>query len=143
MKRPVVWLGMLLIALTAAGGFKAKTVRPKKPEKFQVRVVSSGITFAADLLLDGKDQAEFFFKGLSPSNVIAVRRAIFNGWNAEVVMPLDGIQLVGRMARKSFLWSLRSWRMHGLGHRPSSTKGFELRVLKGKGISEPVILRFP
>jgi hypothetical protein len=95
MKRLIPWLGMLLIALNAAGGFKAKTVRPKKPERFQARAVSSGITFAADLLLDGKDQREFFFKELSSANVIAVRLAIFNGSNSEIVMPLDDIQLVG------------------------------------------------
>jgi hypothetical protein len=252
MKRPLAWLGMFLVALNAAGGFKAKTVRPKKPEKFQVRAVSSGITFAADLLLDGKDQKEFFFKELSPSNVFAVRLAIFNASNGEVVMPLDDIQLIdpdgkeiipveseivaqavlqgfpvssameqppvlvsstnrGRVSRtdqsnpghdprldptnpnydptdprntgysrsrpdvqvilnptggkygaissqlveKDFIDKAYSadpippslmrdrFIYYGLGHRPSGTKGFELRLLKGKGISEPVILRFP
>jgi len=250
MKRPMAWLGMLMIALSAAGGFKAKTVRPKKPEKFQVRVVSSGVTFAADLLLDGKDQSEFFFKELSPSNVIAVRLAIFNGSNGEVVMPLDDIQLVdpegkevipvepeivahavlqgfpvssaaeqppvrvstsgrvsrtdqsdpgydprldptnpnydptdprntgysrsrpdvlvilnptggrygeisGQLIERDFIDKAYSadpipssltrdkFIYYGLEHRPSGTKGFELRLLKGKGISEPVILKFP
>jgi len=243
---------MLLIALTAAGGFRAKTVKPKKPEKFQARAVSSGITFAADLLLDGKRQSEFFFKELSPSNVVAVRLAIFNGSNGEVVMALDDIQLVdpegkeiipvepeavahavlqgfpvssaaeqppvrvssttrgrvsrtdqsdpgydprldptnpnydptdprntgygrsrpdiqvilnptggkygeisGQLIEKDFIDKAYSadpippslmrdkFIYYGLGHRPSGTKGFELRLLKGKGISAPVILKFP
>jgi hypothetical protein len=252
MKRVVVWLGMFLIALNAAAGFKAKTVRPKKPEKFQARAISSGITFAADLLLNGKDQMEFFFKELNASNVIAVRLAIFNGSNNEVVIALDDIQLIGpdgkeimpvepgvvahavlqglpvgsateqapvqvtstrrvrysrtdpsdpgydprldptnpnydptdprntgygrphpdvqvilnptggqysaisgqlierdfidkaysadpipaSMARDKFIY-------YGLENRSSNTKGFELRLLKGKGISEPVMLKFP
>jgi hypothetical protein len=251
-KRLIAWLGMLLIALSAAGGFKAKTVKPKKPEKFQARAVSSGVTFAADLLLDGKDQAEFFFRELSASNVIAVRLAIFNGSNSEIVMPLDDIQLVGpdgkeiipvepevvahsvlqgfpvssateqapvqvssatrarasrtdpsspgydprldpttpnydptdprntgysrsrpdvqvilnpaggkygavsnQLIEKDFIDKAYSadpipptimrdkFIYYGLEHRASGTKGFELRLLKGKGISEPVILRFP
>jgi hypothetical protein len=252
MKRLIAWLGMLLIALSAAGGFKAKTVRPKKPEKFQARAVSSGITFAADLLLDGRNQAEFFFKELSPSNVIAVRLAIFNGSNGEIVMPLDDIQLIdpdgkeivpvepeivahavlqgfpvsstteqppvqvtstaggrvsrtnpsnpdydprldptnpgydptdprntgygrsrpdvmvimnptggkygeisGRLIEKDFMDKAYSadpippslmrdrFIYYGFKNRPAGTKGFELRLMKGKGISEPVILKFP
>ncbi len=95
MKRLIAWLAMFLIAVNAAGGFKAKTVRPKKAEKFQVHAVSSGITFAADLLLNGKDQTDFFFKELNPYNLIALRLAVFNGSGNEIIIPLDCIQLVG------------------------------------------------
>jgi hypothetical protein len=247
MRKPIAWLGMLLMALYAAAGFKAKTVRPKKPEKYQVRAVISGITFAADLLLDGRDQTEFFVKELTPSNVIALRLTILNDSSGEIVISPDDIQLTdpngkeivpvdpetvaqavlqglpvssdvdrapvqvsqrrsrtdksdpgydprldptdasydptdprntgygrrrdvqivvnptdgkygaisSQLIARDFIDKAYStdpipptimrdrFIYYELGNRPSVTKGFELRIMRGKGISEPVILRFP
>jgi len=93
MKRTALQLLMLCIAICAFAGFKPKNVRPKKPEQYQVRATVAAVTYAADLLLEGKDQKDYFYKELTPSNVIAVRLAIFNNSKDEVVLP-DGIQLL-------------------------------------------------
>jgi hypothetical protein len=96
MRRTAVWflLGVLGTAAIAAAGFKVKRVEPKKPEKFQVRQTVAGVTYAADLLLGAKDQEKFFYKELSPSNVIAVRLAVFNEGTEEVVVPLQSLRLL-------------------------------------------------
>jgi hypothetical protein len=94
MKRTALLLLTFCIAVGAFAGFKPKNVRPKKPEQYQVRATVAGVTYAADLLLEGKEQKDFFYKELTSSNVIAVRLAIFNNSKDEVVLP-DGIQLLG------------------------------------------------
>src|SRR5512136_2250641 len=96
MKRYLVPVWMLLFVLGASfAGFKAKNLRPKKPEQYQTRQTASGVTYAADLLLDGKAQKDFFYKELTPSNIIAVRLAIFNTGKSEVVLPIGEIELLG------------------------------------------------
>lgn len=94
MKRTALQLLMLSIAVCGFASFKPKNIRPKKPEQYQVRATVAGVTYAADLLLEGKDQKEFFYKELTSSNVIAVRLAVFNNSKDDVVLP-DGIQLLG------------------------------------------------
>ena len=95
MRRMIFFIGMLCLAAVALAGFKSKVIKSKKPEQFHARTTVSGITFAADLLLNGKDQRDFFYKELIPCNVVALRLAIFNNSPGEVVMPLNGIQLTG------------------------------------------------
>lgn len=94
MKKAAVIIGILCLAYSALAGFKVKNVKPKKPEQFQSRAVIADVTYAADLLLDGKDQKSYFCKELTPSNVIAVRLAIFNNGKDEVILPLDGLELL-------------------------------------------------
>jgi len=53
-------------------------VKPKKPEKYQVHRTLDGVTYAADLLVKGKEQKKFFYKELDRSNIIVLRLAIFN-----------------------------------------------------------------
>jgi hypothetical protein len=95
MKKAILVLEVLCLAVAALAGFRVKNIKPKKPEQFQSRVTIAGVTFAADLLLDGKDQKSYFYKELTPSNLIAVRLAVFNNGKDEVVLPLDGLQLLG------------------------------------------------
>ncbi|HYK89207.1 MAG TPA: hypothetical protein VE398_10580 [Acidobacteriota bacterium] len=94
MKKAALLISMFCIAAFAVAGFKPKNIRPKKPEQYQARVSVGNVTYAADLLLEGKDQKDFFYKELTPAGVIAVRLAIFNNSNDEVVLP-DGVQLIG------------------------------------------------
>lgn len=93
MKRRSVLLLLMCFSTTAIAGFKVKLVKPKKADQFQVQTTTSSVTYAADLLLEGKAQDDFFYKELAPSNVIAVRLAVFNRSAGEVVLPLEGIQL--------------------------------------------------
>jgi hypothetical protein len=95
MRRLTLFIGAFCLAASGVAGFKAKAVKPKKPEQFQVHATVSGITFAADLLLNGKDQRKFFYRELTPSNVVALRLAIYNDSPNEVAVPLSGIQLIG------------------------------------------------
>ncbi len=95
MRRAALLLLMLGLSLFAYAGFKPKNVRPKKPEQYQARRTAGSATFAADLLLEGRDQKDYFYKELAPSSVIAVRLAVFNNGRDEIVLPMDGIQLVG------------------------------------------------
>ncbi len=94
MKKIALPLLMFCTAVCAFAGFKPKNIRPKKPDQYQARMIVGSVTYAADLLLAGKDQKDFFYKELTPSGVIAVRLAVFNNSNNEVVLP-DGIQLLG------------------------------------------------
>jgi hypothetical protein len=93
------WTFLLIIlcfvVASSFAGFKSKNLRPKKPEQYQTRVSASGVTFAADLLLEGKEQKDFFYKELTSSNVIAVRLAVFNNGKHEVILPVEEIQLLG------------------------------------------------
>jgi hypothetical protein len=93
-KRIALILLVLCLASAAIAGFKAKNIKAKKPEQFQSRVTVADVTFGADLLLEGKDQKMYFYKELTPSNVIAVRLAIFNNGKDEVIVPLEGLQLL-------------------------------------------------
>ncbi len=93
MRKIILFIEILCLALTAMAGFRAKTVKPKKPERFQTRMTLDGVTVAADLLLDGKDQKKVFYKELTPYNLFVVRLAIFNESKNEVLMPLEGIRL--------------------------------------------------
>ena len=95
MKRTLSILCLLCCCLPAFAGFKPKNIRPKKPDQYQVQSTVAGVTFAADLLLDGKAQKDFFYKELTPSNIIAVRLAIFNNGKGEVVLPVDKLQFSG------------------------------------------------
>ncbi len=95
MRRMMFFSAMLCLAAFAVAGFNPKIIKSKKPEQFHARSTVSGITFAADLLLKGKDQEDFFYRDLTPCNVIALRLAIFNNSLGEVVVPLKGIQLIG------------------------------------------------
>ncbi len=94
MRKTALLLLMFCVTVCAFAGFKPKNIKPKKPEQYQARVTAGHVTYAADLLLQGKDQKDFFYKELTPANVIAVRLAIFNNGNEEIVLP-DGIQLLG------------------------------------------------
>ncbi len=80
--------------MTALGGFKAKRIRTKKPSQFHCRVTVSGVTYAADLLLEGKDQEKYFHDALTPVNLIAVRLAVFNDGKEEIVLPLNDLRLI-------------------------------------------------
>lgn len=95
MRRAVFVLCVACFSLCAVAAFKPKNIRPKKPDQYQVQVTSTGVTFAADLLMAGKEQKEFFYKELTPSNIIAVRLAVFNNGKGEVVLPVDRLQFSG------------------------------------------------
>jgi hypothetical protein len=95
MKRIAVFCGILSLATVAYAGFKAKTVKPKKPEQFQARTVSAGITFAADLLVQGREQKGFFCDELTGSNIVALRLAVFNAGDVAVTLPLETLRLIG------------------------------------------------
>ncbi len=94
MKRAAVLFTMLSIVLSAFAGFKAKKVRPKKSDQYQARTTIEGVTYAADLLLDGKSQKDFFYKELTSSDVVAVRLAVFNEGKREIILPIEGISLI-------------------------------------------------
>jgi len=95
MRKCFFTLGILGFTCVSFAGFKVKLVKPKKPDQFQASTTVAGVTFAADLIVDGKQQKDYFYKELTPSNIIAVRLAVFNGGKEEVALPLDGIQLLG------------------------------------------------
>jgi hypothetical protein len=94
MKRAALFFAIFSLAATGFAGFKVKNLKPKKAEEFQTRSTVAAVTYAADLLLDAKDQNTYFYKELTPSNLIAVRLAIFNRGQEELVLPLDGLQLL-------------------------------------------------
>jgi hypothetical protein len=95
MRKIIALIAVMGFVIPALAGFKVKLVKPKKPEQFQVHTSSAGVTYAADLLLESKDQNDYFYKPLSPSNVISVRLAVVNGGSEEVVLPLEELQLIG------------------------------------------------
>jgi len=94
MKKIVLFSIILFLALNAFGKFKVKNIKSKKAEQFQSRIAVSGVTFAADLILKGKDQKKYFHKELTPSNLIAIRLAVFNKGKEEVILPLNELQLI-------------------------------------------------
>jgi hypothetical protein len=86
---------LLALVPSVDAGYKVKLIKSKKAEQFQTRFSAAGVTWAADLLFDGGAQKDFFYKELTPSNVIAVRLAVFNNGSGELVLPVEGIQLTG------------------------------------------------
>lgn len=92
-KAALLWI-IVCCAGTALAGFKAKAIKAKKPGQFQCRTTLAGVTYAADLLLEGKDQEKYFQEALRPFNLIAVRLAVFNEGEEEVVLPMEGIRLL-------------------------------------------------
>ena len=64
MRKRAVILAVLFFSVSAFAGFKVKLVKAKKAEQFQARTTVGSVTYAADLLLDGKDQKDFFYKEL-------------------------------------------------------------------------------
>ena len=94
MKKAALVLIILCCAFTALGGFKAKRIKSKKPGQFQCITTVAGVTYAADLLLEGKDQKKYFYDALTPSSIIAVRLAVFNDGKEEVVLPLNNLRLL-------------------------------------------------
>src|SRR5688572_21323566 len=95
MRKTIALIGIMGFVIPALAGFKVKLVKQKKPEQFQVNTLAAGVTYAADLLLQGKDQRDYFYKELSPSNVICVRLTVVNGGTQEVVLPLEQMELMG------------------------------------------------
>jgi hypothetical protein len=94
MKKAALVLIILCSAFTAFGRFEAKRIKAKKPGQFQCMTTVAGVTYAADLLLDGKDQKKYFYDALTPLNIIAVRLAVFNNGKEEVVLPLNDLRLL-------------------------------------------------
>ncbi|MBM3790378.1 MAG: hypothetical protein FJW35_08510, partial [Acidobacteria bacterium] len=97
MKKSILCGALVMIGAggLALAGFKVKLVKPKKPDKFQVQVTADRIIYAADLLLEAKEQKKYFYKELASANIVAVRLAVFNQGAGDVVLPLQGIQLLG------------------------------------------------
>lgn len=95
MRSIILFIEMLCLTFTAAAGFKAKTIKSKQADRFQTRTEIAGVIYAADLLLEGRDQKDYFYKELTSCDVIAVRLAIFNNSKGEVALPPGDIQLVG------------------------------------------------
>ena len=60
MKKVIPFLVVLSLSASSFGGFKVKLVKPKKPEKYQIHEKIHGVTYAADLLLKGKEHKKFF-----------------------------------------------------------------------------------
>jgi hypothetical protein len=94
MRRTVLIFCILFLSTAAFAGFKVKNIKPKKPEQFQVQTTIAGVTYAADLLIEGGDQKAYFYRELIPFNLAAVRLAVFNGGREEVALPLDGVELL-------------------------------------------------
>ena len=93
MRRAVLVAMMVCVATFCFAGFKAKTVKPKKPEQFQTRVTVGEVTYAADMLLQEKEQKDLFYKDLTLFDMFAVRLAVFNKGSSEVAMPVEDFHL--------------------------------------------------
>jgi len=93
MRRPILVAMMVCVATFCFAGFKAKIVKPKKPEQFQTRVTLGEVTYAADMLLQEKEQKDLFYKDLTLFDMFAVRLAVFNKGNGEVAMPVEDFHL--------------------------------------------------
>jgi len=95
MKRLAFLIPVLLLSAVGYAGFKAKTIKHKKPEQFQARATAADITYAADLLIQEKEQKEIFYKDLISSNIIAVRLAVYNGGKEEFNLSVETIRFFG------------------------------------------------
>ncbi len=93
MRRLALMAVMCFVAVSCFAGFKAKTVKPKKPEQFQTRVTLGDVTYAADMLLQEKEQKDLFYKDLTLFDMFAVRLAVFNKGSSEVTMPVEDFHL--------------------------------------------------
>lgn len=93
MRRLILMAAMVIIASFCFAGFKARTVKPKKPEQFQTRVTLGEVTYAADMLLQEKEQKDLFYKDLTLFDIFAVRLAVFNRGSSEVAMPVEDFHL--------------------------------------------------
>jgi hypothetical protein len=93
MRRRILVAMMVCVASFCVAGFKAKTVKPKKPEQFQTRVTLGEVTYAADMLLQEKEQKDLFCKDLTLFDLFAVRLAVFNKGNGEVAMAVEDFRL--------------------------------------------------
>jgi hypothetical protein len=135
MKRAVLILGILCLASAVFAGFKVKNLKSKKPEQFQGRITVAGVTYAADLLLDGKDQKDYFYKELTPVNIIAVRLAIFNNGTDEVILPLDDLELLAPDGKRIHLVTPESAAQAVLSNTPAvpQSKGEARQVGIGTG----------
>ena len=94
MKRVLSLLLTFCMVCSVFAGFKVKLVKPKKPEQFQTRLTVGDVTFAADLVIEEKEQDSYFYKELTPAHVLAVRLAVINQGRGEVVLPLEQLQLL-------------------------------------------------
>jgi hypothetical protein len=95
MRKIVLLLLCIGTIVPGVAGYKVKLIKAKKPEQFQVRQAVGDVTLAADLLIQGGEQKDFFYKELTPSNVIAVRLAVFNRSGGGVAFPLESVELKG------------------------------------------------
>ncbi len=93
MRKLLAVLLSLCMVSGAFAGFKVKLIRAKKPEQFQSRLAVGQVVFAADLVVDEKDQKTYFYKELAPAHVMAIRLAVFNQGTTGVVLPLAQLQL--------------------------------------------------
>ncbi len=94
MRRLALMAVMCFVAVSCFAGFKAKTVKPKKPEQFQTRATLGDVTYAADMLLQEKEQKDLFYKDLTLFDMFAVRLAVFNKGSSEVSMPVEDFHLL-------------------------------------------------
>ena len=86
MKKAALVFGILYLATAVFAGFKVKNIKPKKPEQFQSRMAIGDVTFAADLLIEGKDQKEYFYKNLQKyHNEIKVNFYMFLKYHLTVI----------------------------------------------------------
>ncbi len=93
MKKIALIFGILVFTACVFAGFKVKNIKPKKPERFQSRMTIAGVTFAADLVFAEKDQKDYFCKELASSGIIAVRMAVYNNGDGDVILPLGDLEL--------------------------------------------------
>ena len=94
MKRLALGISIAFLSTVCFAGFKAKTIKPKKPEQFQARAYLEDVTYAADLLVQEKEQKDFFYKDLISSNIVAVRLAVINRGTHEVELPVESLRLL-------------------------------------------------
>ena len=141
MRRLILFTALFCLAASSFGGFKAKAIKAKRPDKFQARVSVSGITIAADLLLTDKEQTQFFPRALNPGNIIALRLAIFNDTKSEVTIPLEGIRLIGPDGKELPGISPEAVAQTVLQGLPADTKAKEppVKVAAGPTVVRPTI----
>ncbi len=138
MKNAVLLSIIMCCSITAFGGFKAKHIKAKKPGQFHCRVTVSGVTYAADLLLEGKDQEKYFHGDLTPSNFVAVRLAVFNDGKEEIVLPLNDLRLISAEGREFTRIDPEEFVQTVLGNAPTDTyENPEGPVVGTVGVSLP------
>jgi hypothetical protein len=128
MRKTAVVLGILCFVSVLFAGFKVKNIKPKKAEQFQCRATINGVTYAADLLIDGKAQKDYFYKELTSSNRIAVRLAVINNGREDVILPVGAIELQIPNGKSS---------------HPESAESVAQAVLDGIAVSVSSVSRIP